>query len=137
MNVRIVPLLKDNYAYLLRTDDGTVAVVDPSEPDGIAAVIEKSDLELHYILNTHHHGDHTGGNIVLKNMYGSTVIGPAAEASRIPGIDKEVDESKIFKIGQSEMRVIETPGHTLGHVCYYFEHEKMLFCGDTLLSLGC
>jgi hydroxyacylglutathione hydrolase len=137
MNVQIIPLLRDNYAYLLRAEDGTVAVIDPSEPDGVAAVIEKTDLELHYILNTHHHGDHTGGNIILKNTYGSKVIGPAAEASRIPGIDIEVDENRMFKIGQTEVRVIETPGHTLGHVCYYLEREKMLFCGDTLFSLGC
>jgi hydroxyacylglutathione hydrolase len=137
MNVQIIPLLRDNYAYLLRADDGTVAVIDPSEPGGVAAVIEKTDLELHYILNTHHHGDHTGGNIILKNTYGSKVIGPAAEAGRIPGIDIEADENRMFKIGQTEVRAIETPGHTLGHISYYFEKEKMLFCGDTLFSLGC
>jgi hydroxyacylglutathione hydrolase len=137
MDVRIIPLLKDNYAYLLRGEDGTVAVIDPSEPDGVRDAVEKTDLELHYILNTHHHGDHTGGNLVLKGTYGSRVIGPAAEADRIPGLDETVDERRLLRLGAAEVQVIETPGHTLGHVSYYFPREKMLFCGDTLFSLGC
>lgn len=137
MEIKLIPLLKDNYACLLQDDSGKVAVVDPSEAAPVKAVLEEYGLKLDYILNTHHHGDHTGGNQELKAAYGCKVVGPAADARRIAGLDFGLKDGDIFELGESAARIIETPGHTSGHICFYFESDKALFCGDTLFSMGC
>lgn len=96
-----------------------------------------SGLKLTHILNTHHHWDHTGGNEELKARYGATVIGPAADRDRIPGIDVALRDGERYSLGAAEFLTLDTPGHTRGHVTYYFPGAKAMFSGDTLFSLGC
>ncbi len=136
MNIELILLLKDNYAYLL-TDGDKVAVVDPSEAEPVREVLEERKLPLDFIINTHHHGDHTGGNDGLKKIYGCKIAGPAADAHRIRGLDTGLKDGDEFVLGNAAARVIETPGHTSGHICLFFPEAKALFCGDTLFSMGC
>jgi hydroxyacylglutathione hydrolase len=89
------------------------------------------------ILNTHHHGDHIAGNKALKEVYGCTIYGPEAEKDKIDGLDHLLKEGDRIEIGNVKAHVIETPGHTLGHICFYVEELRALFAGDTLFSLGC
>jgi len=138
LDVILVAALKDNYVYLLREPTtGTVAVVDPAESAPVRAALDDRGWGLDLILNTHHHGDHIGGNAELKAFYGATIIGPAAETARIPGMDRTVAEGDTVEVGEETARVLETPGHTTGHVAFAFEGARALFCGDTLFSLGC
>ena len=132
-----IPLLKDNYAYLLVDDSGKVAILDPAEAGPVQLVLEEKGLKPDYILNTHHHGDHTAGNKVLKQTYECEVVGPAAERERIPALDRGLGEGDVFTFGGTAARIIETPGHTSGHICFHFEKDKALFCGDTLFAMGC
>lgn len=136
MEIVFIPQLSDNYSYLLLSG-GKVAVVDPSEAGPVRDILDARGLGLDYILNTHHHWDHTDGNLDLKDEYGCEIVGPAAEADRIPGIDTGLREGDRWTLGNAEARIIETPGHTSGHICFYFAREKALFSGDTLFSLGC
>jgi hydroxyacylglutathione hydrolase len=136
MHIEAIPLLKDNYAYLL-TSGAENALIDPSEAEPVIALLDSRGIRLQAILNTHHHGDHTGGNLALKQKYGCRIYGPAAEASRIPGIDAGLKEGDVLKIGGGEARILSTPGHTLGHICAWFPADGALFCGDTLFSMGC
>ena len=137
MNIEIIPLLEDNYAYLLISDDGEIAVIDPAQAEPIIKRLEEKNLKLDYILNTHHHWDHTGGNIELKEKYNCQIIAPAAEQKRIEQIDIALREGDHFEFGSHSAQIIETPGHTSGHICFYFEQARALFCGDTLFSMGC
>ncbi|MBA0713867.1 hypothetical protein Golax_012870 [Gossypium laxum] len=108
-----VPCLRDNYAYLLHdADTGTVGVVDPSEAVPIIDALSRKNWNLTYILNTHHHHDHTGGNAVLKARYGAKVIGSGIDKDRIPGIDIVLKDGDKWMFAGHEVRVIETPGHT-------------------------
>lgn len=136
MEIVFIPQLSDNCSYLL-IGGGKTAVVDPSAADPVRAALDERGLALDYILNTHHHWDHTDGNLDLKDEYGCQVIGPAAEAARIPGIDVGLRGGDLWPFADSTARIIETPGHTNGHICFHFMPEKALFCGDTLFSLGC
>lgn len=130
--------LSDNYGYLIRDSaSGSVACVDTPDVDVITRALEKHDWSLDYILNTHHHWDHTGGNCELKMKTNAKIIGPAAESDQIPGIDIQVSEGDFFELGQSKAKVFDTPGHTLGHIVYIFEKAGVAFVGDTLFSLGC
>lgn len=138
LRVTLIPVLKDNYAYLLEDDStGMVAVVDPGEADPVAAKLEAKGGRLDWILNTHHHGDHVGGNHELAKRYGASIVGPAAESSRIPDLDRGVAEGDHVMVGAARGSVLDVPGHTAGHIAFWFEDAGVLFCGDTLFALGC
>ena len=137
MNIEIIPCLKDNYSYLIfEKETNTVSIVDPSEFHTCDKIIKKYK-KLDNILNTHHHFDHVDGNLRLKEKYNSKIIGFENDKNLIPGIDITLKENQKFKIGGLEFKVIFIPGHTKGHIAFYFEKEKALFSGDTLFSLGC
>lgn len=130
--------LNDNYGVLLRDpSSGTVAAIDAPEADAIEAALSAQGWRLTDILVTHHHADHTGGIPALKQRYRCRVTAPRQEASRIPGVDAAVGEGDMVKVGTLSARVIETPGHTLGHIAYWFEADRLAFVGDTLFSIGC
>lgn len=136
--IRLVPCLSDNYAVLLH-DSVTEATAVVDAPDG-AAIIAAADAagwSITEVLVTHHHADHVQGIPALKARYGATVVGPRQEAEAIPGIDAVVEDGDPVAVGGLVGRVLETPGHTRGHVVYLFEDEHLLFSGDTLFSLGC
>ncbi|XP_031130786.1 hydroxyacylglutathione hydrolase 2, mitochondrial-like isoform X1 [Ipomoea triloba] len=138
LQIELVPCLKDNYAYLLHdVDTGTVGVVDPSEAVPIIDALSRSNRNLTYILNTHHHYDHTGGNIELKARYGAKVIGSRPDKERIPGIDIALRDGDKWMFAGHEVLVFETPGHTQGHISFYFPGSRSIFTGDTLFSLSC
>ena len=138
MKITPIPCLTDNYAYIINDNvSKIVSVVDPSEASPVIAFLKKQNLKLNYILNTHHHFDHIGGNIELKKMYNAKVVGFEKDKKRIPGIDIALKDNERWKLGSLELKVIYIPGHTLGHICFYFENEKVAFTGDTLFSLGC
>jgi hydroxyacylglutathione hydrolase len=138
LEIRLVPLLKDNYAYLLHEPQaGVTGIVDPSEAAPVLAAVQQAGLKLTHILNTHHHWDHSGGNLELKAATGATVVGPKADEARIPGIDLRVDEGQPFAFGNAAADILFIPGHTKGHIAFWFRDDKAVFCGDTLFSLGC
>ena len=138
MKIEIIPCLSDNYSYLLHDEiSNIVAIVDPSEFIACDKSIDKNYKKLDFILNTHHHYDHVGGNEDLKKKYNSTVLGFENDKNRIPVIDKFLKDNQEFKIGTLNFTTIFIPGHTKGHIAFYFKREKVLFTGDTLFSLGC
>ena len=138
MKVEIIPCLKDNYSYLIIDEKNKkVCVIDPSESKPVINFLEKNNLKLNYILNTHHHYDHVGGNIELKKKYNARVFGFEKDINRIPEIDIKLKDGEIWKKENFEAKVIHVPGHTLGHICFYFYNDNNLFTGDTLFSLGC
>lgn len=138
LQIELVPCLKDNYAYLLHDlDTGTVGVVDPSESLPVIDALSKNNRNLTYILNTHHHFDHTGGNMDLKARYGAKVIGSNIDRDRIPGIDISLNDGDTWMFAGHEVHVIATPGHTKGHISFYFPASRVIFTGDTLFSLSC
>ena len=138
IKIEIIPCLQDNYSYLIIDENKNDAcVVDPSEAKPIINFIEKENINLKYILNTHHHFDHIGGNIELKEKYNSIVVGYKYDAKRIPEINVLVEDNQIWKEDNFEAKIIHIPGHTTGHIAFYFFNEKILFTGDTLFSLGC
>jgi hydroxyacylglutathione hydrolase len=133
-----LPALSDNYIYLLHdADSGETAAVDPTVAELVLAVLNDRGWRLTHLLNTHHHGDHVGGNRELKRATGCRVVGSAKDRTRIPGIDQGVSEGERVRLGASEALVMEVSGHTVGHIAFWFQDEKALFCGDTLFSLGC
>ena len=138
MQVTPISCLTDNYAYIIHDDNfKTVGVVDPSEAKPIISFLKKKNLKLNYILNTHHHFDHIGGNIELKKIYNAKIVGFLGDKHRIPGIDIALRNNENWSFGNSTVKVFHIPGHTLGHICFFFEKEKIVFTGDTLFSLGC
>ena len=138
MNIEIIPCLNDNYSYLIHDQmSNTVAIVDPSEFIPCDKIISKNYKKLDFILNTHHHYDHVGGNEELKKKYNSRVLGFENDKNRIPHIDINLKDNQEFKIGTLNFTTIFIPGHTRGHVAFYFKKEKVVFSGDTLFSLGC
>ena len=138
MKVEIIKCLQDNYSYLLIDEEtNSACVIDPSESKPIINYTENNNINLKFILNTHHHFDHIGGNKVLKKKYNSKVIGFKKDKNRIPGIDIELDDKEIWKNNQFEAKIYHIPGHTSGHICYHFFNQNFLFTGDTLFSLGC
>ena len=137
MKIEIIKCLSDNYSYLIHEEEtNTVSVIDPSEFKACDKVIQKYK-RLDYILNTHHHVDHVGGNIELKKKYNSKIIGFDGDKDRIPGIDILSKDNQNQTIGNLKFKTIFIPGHTKGHVAFYFKDEKIIFTGDTLFSLGC
>ena len=138
MKIQIIPCLQDNYSYLIIDEENNIAcVVDPSEADPIIEYLENTQIKLKFILNTHHHYDHVGGNQKLKEKYGASVIGYKGDKERIPGIDILVNDQETWMHKNFEAKIIHTPGHTLGHICFYFYKNESVFTGDTLFSLGC
>ena len=137
MIVEIIPCLSDNYSYLIHEEEtGTTSIIDPSEFYACDRIIEKYK-KLDFILNTHHHADHVGANLELKKKYNSKILGSNLDKNRIPGIDILLEENQKHKIGSLEFEVIFIPGHTKGHIAFFFKKEKIAFTGDTLFSLGC
>lgn len=133
-----IPVLNDNYVYLAREpQSGAVAVVDPAVHEPVLAELKRRNWVLTHILNTHHHPDHVGGNMALKAATGCQVIGPEADADRIPGLDIAVGDNEGINLGNETARVFDVPGHTKGHIAYWFADSQALFCGDTLFALGC
>ena len=138
LKIEIIPCLNDNYSYLLHDESANVvAIVDPADFDSCERIINKKYNNLDFILNTHHHLDHVGGNQKLKEKFKSKVLGFEFDKNRIPGIDIALKEKQNFKIGNAVFEVIFIPGHTKGHIAFYFKDEKIVFSGDTLFSLGC
>ena len=138
MQITPIQCLTDNYAYIIYDNDSkTTGVVDPSESKPVVSFLENKNLKLNYILNTHHHFDHVGGNIELKKKYNAKIIGFKGDKHRIPGIDITLKDNDKWEFGSSYVKILHIPGHTLGHICFFFEREKIAFTGDTLFSLGC
>ena len=137
MKIEIIPCLSDNYSYLIHEKKfNTVSIVDPSEFKTCDEAIKKYK-KLDFILNTHHHADHVGANLELKKKYNSKILGSDSDKNRIPGIDIFLKENQKQKIGNLEFEIIFIPGHTKGHIAFFFRKEKIAFTGDTLFSLGC
>ena len=113
------------------------AVVDPALAQPVNTFLKSKNWKLDFILNTHHHWDHTGGNKMLKQEWNCLVVGFSRDTHRIPEIDIQLNEGEEFKLGSSMSRILFLPGHTLGHIAYWFWKEKKLFCGDTLFAMGC
>ena len=138
MNIDIIPCLNDNYSYLIHDENSnSVTIIDPSEFEQCDKIISKKYKKLDFILNTHHHYDHVGGNEKLKKKYNSSILAFEGDKNRIPGINKFLKDNQQFKIGNLNFLVIFIPGHTSGHIAFYLEKEKVVFTGDTLFSLGC
>jgi len=138
MRIEIIPCLQDNYSYLIIDESNNSAcVIDPSEAKPIISFVENNDIKLKYILNTHHHFDHIGGNKELKKKYGSTILGFKEDSHRIPEIDILLEDNQIWRAQNFVSKIIHIPGHTSGHICFHFFREKIVFTGDTLFSLGC
>jgi hydroxyacylglutathione hydrolase len=136
--IRLFLCLKDNYGVLLHDlDTGATAAIDAPEAGPIEEALEATGWNLTDILVTHHHHDHTAGIVTLKRKYDCRVVAPAKEAAKIPEVDRTVHEGETVKVGSLAANVIDTPGHTLGHIAYWFHADKLAFVGDTLFSIGC
>jgi hydroxyacylglutathione hydrolase len=138
LQVHQFPTRSDNYGVLVHdAATGATAAIDAPDGEELLAALHKTGWKLTHILTTHHHHDHTAGNVAVKRATGCTIIGPAKEAASIPGIDITVSEGDTIEIGGAKARVIETPGHTRGHISYHFPDDNLVFVGDTLFSVGC
>ena len=138
MRIEIIPCLQDNYSYLIIDESNNSAcVIDPSEAQPVISFLVNNNISLKYILNTHHHFDHIGGNKELKKKFGSTILGFKDDSHRIPEIDILLEDNQIWKAENFVAKIIHIPGHTSGHICFHFFNEKLAFTGDTLFSLGC
>ena len=138
LEIVAVPAFADNYLWLVHDpDSGETAVVDPGDPAAVLAEAEKRGWKIDKILNTHWHPDHTGGNLQIKEETGATIIGPAGENGRVPGLDVELKEGDRVSIGIHQAEVWEVPGHTLGHIAYIFRDQGLAFVGDTMFAMGC
>ena len=138
MKIEVIKCLQDNYSYLIIDESNQDAcVIDPSEANPIIDFIENKKINLKYILNTHHHYDHIGGNLKLKKKYNSKVVGFKNDKSRIPGIDILLEDNQVWRANNFEAKIYHVPGHTSGHIAFHFFKENKIFTGDTLFSLGC
>ncbi len=133
-----LPVLNDNYIYIIHeTDLNQTAVVDPAISAPVLEVLKNRGWSLDYIFNTHHHWDHVGANLELKDQTDCLIYASQIDRSRIPGIDKQLSHGDEVKLGNHVANVMAVPGHTLGHIVYHFSKDNALFCGDTLFSMGC
>jgi hydroxyacylglutathione hydrolase len=138
LEIHQIPVLQDNFIYLARdAASGSVAVVDPAEAAPVLSEANRLGWKITHILNTHHHGDHVGGNLEIKAATGCTIVGPAHDPERIPGMDVQVKDGDTYDLGTARAEVFFVPGHTRGHIAYWFKDSAALFCGDTLFSIGC
>src|SRR5271157_4883601 len=136
--IYLFPCLQDNFGVLLHDPtSGTTASIDAPEAAAVEAALAKTGWRLTDILVTHHHGDHTAGIPALKQRYRCRVVAPRSEAQRIALVDQTVGEGDTVQVGALAGRVIDTPGHTAGHISYFFPADKLAFVGDTLFSIGC
>lgn len=133
-----LPVLNDNYIYLIHDPvSGETAAIDPAVAQPVLDALAQKGWRLTYILNTHHHSDHVGGNLELKQKTGCTIIAALSDQNRTPGFDRGVVDGDVITLGRHSIRVISTPGHTSGHIVYHFADDNVLFCGDTLFVMGC
>lgn len=146
MDIHLIPAFTDNYIYLLhdpasgssgKSPRDSIGVVDPGDAQPVMAELERRGRGLTHIFNTHHHNDHIGGNHDLKARYGADVIGARADVSRIPDMETCLGDGETISFGRYTARVLFIPGHTSGHIAFWFPEAKALFCGDTLFALGC
>jgi hydroxyacylglutathione hydrolase len=138
LDVELIPIFSDNYVYRLApSGGGPVAIVDPGLAAPVLERLATTGDRVEAILITHHHPDHIGGLTELKRATGAPVAGPARDRHRIPGIDRYLRDGDRITVAGAEAVVLETPGHTSGHISYWFEASRALFCADTLFSLGC
>ena len=137
LSVSAVPVLTDNYVWLIgNSGTGEVAAVDPSVAEPVLEAVAAGDLQLHQVLNTHWHPDHTGGNAGIKAATGCAITAPA-EAQRVSEVDRIVAEGDRVTVAGAEAVVWDIPAHTAGHIAFYFEEERMIFVGDTMFAMGC
>jgi hydroxyacylglutathione hydrolase len=138
LEIHQFPCRTDNYGYLVHdAANHFTGAIDTPEVALIEAALAEKGWELTHIFNTHHHGDHAGGNLELKEKFSCSIIGPRADADRIPGIDIGVGDGDDVEFGAHRVRVYDTPGHTRGHICFHFANDGVAFVGDTLFALGC
>jgi len=138
LQIEQVAVLSDNYVYLIYDPETQAcACVDPAESAPIKRRLDELGWRLTHIFNTHHHFDHIGGNLQLKQAYECEIVGAKCDANRIDGIDTELVDGEVFQFGTTSCKVFEVPGHTSGHIAFWFEDDDALFCGDTLFALGC
>jgi hydroxyacylglutathione hydrolase len=138
LEIHQFPCLSDNYGVLIRDPDrGVVASIDAPDADAVRKALADTGWRLSYILTTHHHADHTAGNLALKAETECVIIGPRTEAAKIPGIDTLVGEGDAFRLGGFQVKVFDTPGHTLGHIAFHVPQANVAFVGDTLFAMGC
>lgn len=138
LDIELFPCRTDNFGVLLHDPkSGATASIDAPEEQAILGALARRGWTLTHIFTTHHHPDHVDANLALKTQFDCTIIGPAAEASKIPGIDMTTSGGGDFDFAGHRVEVIETPGHTAGHICFYLPGEKLLFAADTLFALGC
>jgi len=137
LTVHQFPCLSDNYGFLVRDEaTGKTATIDTPDADAILAQLDKLGWTLDFILNTHWHPDHAGGNAAIKAATGATIVGPQ-EVTRIAPLDREVVDGDVVELGETRFKVIDTGGHTLGHIAYHDAQDEIAFVGDTLFALGC
>jgi hydroxyacylglutathione hydrolase len=138
LEIEVFSCRTDNYGVLVHDPEtGLTASIDAPEAAPILDAATRRGWQISHILTTHHHTDHVEGNLALKEQFGLEIIGPINEAVAIPGLDRAVGDGDSFEFGGHTVNVIETPGHTAGHICYHFEDDKLLFSADTLFALGC
>lgn len=138
LDIHQIPVMRDNYVYLLHEADADLtAALDPAVHEPVLEALKQKGWTLTHILNTHHHNDHVGGNLALKEATGCTIVGAKIDNYRIPGIDIEVSDGEFFALGGAIANVMEVPGHTKGHIVYWFDASDALFCGDTMFAMGC
>ena len=136
--IYLFPCLTDNFGVLIHDPtSGATASIDAPEAKPVEAALQKTGWRLTDILVTHHHADHTAGIGELKSRHKCRVVAPRGEAQRIAGVDEKVGEGDTVGVGGLQARVIDTPGHTAGHISFFFAADKLAFVGDTLFSIGC
>ena len=136
--IDIIPALSDNYIFILRCLEANVtACIDPATSIDVINYLQEHSLNLDFILNTHHHHDHIGGNDELKSKYNCKIIGFVGDKHRIPSLDEYVDNADIIRIGKISLQVMTIPGHTDGHIGYHDHDNQYMFLGDTIFGAGC
>ncbi len=138
VSVEAIPMFSDNYAWLLHdAASGAVGVADPADADAVIRAVDSAGGRLDTIFLTHHHADHVAGADEVRERYGAKIVGAKADAHRLPRLDVAVGDGETTAFGGTTARIIDTPGHTRGHIAFYFPDGDILLCGDTLFSLGC
>ena len=135
MTIHLLPILRDNYVFIIEGANNECLVIDPGLGAPVLDFLDERGLRLTHILNTHHHWDHTDGNLEIKAATGCRIVGPSYEA--IPGLDEGLSEGEVFEWQDLRFEVLHTPGHTAGHITYYCPALASVFVGDVLFAMGC